>query len=123
MLGSATTTALMGKGFPGEVANVIGCDYALVKGVGTAQVGAAVIPADNVELSATGGQTAVILPTNQVVAECAFLVNPSATTALVFVPVGHTLNGTLNGSLSIATNKAAIMYQYKNKFWASLLTA
>lgn len=121
MIGGSTL-ALMGLGLQGELADIIGADYALVTGVGTTQAGAKAIIGDNAELSASGGQTAFVLPTTQQIAEAVFAVNPSGTTALVFVPLSHTLNGTLNASLSIATNKAAIFWQYKAKFWASILS-
>ena|SRR6266436_5176522 len=119
------TVALMGLGMTGELAGVIGADYQLAVGTGTAQVGAKSLIGDNVELSVSAGQTAVVLPTVQAVAEPVFVVNASATAtaALVFVPSGHTLNGTANASLSVAQNKAAIFWQYKSKFWASILTA
>lgn len=118
----ASTSILMGLGMQGELADIIGADYALVTGVGTTQAGAKAIIGDNAELSASGGQTAFVLPITQAVMEAVFAVNPSGTAALVFVPLAHTLNGTLNASLSIATNKSAIFWQYKPKFWASILT-
>lgn len=121
MIGGSTT-ALMGLGLQGELADIMGADYALVTGVGTAQVGAKAIIGDNAELSASGGQTDFVLPITQAIMEAVFAVNPSGTTARVWVPVGHTLNNVINTNLSIATNKAAIFWQYKPKFWASLLT-
>lgn len=119
------TIALMGLGLSGELAGIIGADYQLAVGTGTAQAGGKNLIGDNVELSASAGQTAFVLPTVQSIAEPVFAVNASATAtaALVFVPLGHTLNGTLNASLSIAQNKAAILWQYKSKFWASILSA
>ncbi len=121
MIGGATIT-LMGMGMPGELANIIGEDYSLAVGTGTAQVGGKILISGNVELSASGGQTAFVLPTSQLIAEAVFAVNPSGTPAVVFVPVGHTLNNVLNASLSIPTNKAAFFWMYKNKFWASILS-
>lgn len=119
------TIALMGLGLSGELAGIIGADYQLAVGVGTAQVGAKALIGDNVELSVSVGQTAVVLPTVQAIAEPVFTANASATatSALVFVPVGHTLNGALNASLAVPQNKAAIFWQYKSKFWASILSA
>jgi len=118
------TVALMGLGLPGELAAIVGADYQLVVGIGTAQVGARSIVGDNAELNVSVGQTAVILPFVQAVAEPVFAFNSSstATSALVFVPVGHTLNNTLNASLAVPQNKAAIFWQYKPKFWASILS-
>lgn len=118
----ASTTALMGLGVQGELADIIGADYFLAVGVGTTQAGARSLIGDNAELSASGGQTDVVLPVSQQIMEAIFAVNPSATTARVWVPVGHTLNGTINTNLSIVTNKSAIFWQYKPKFWFSLLS-
>ena len=124
MIGGSTLT-LMGLGLSGELASIIGADYQLVVGTGTAQVGGKAIIGDNVELNVSVGQTAVVLPFVQAIAEPVFAANSSATatSALVFVPVGHTLNGTLNASLAVPQNKAAIFWQYKSKFWASILSA
>lgn len=123
----ASTLALMGLGMTGELAGIIGADYQLAIGKGTSQATGQTLNGDNVEISASGGQTAVTLPTVQAVAEPVFAVNPSGTAALIFVPLGHTLlqsgSFTLNGNLSLATNKAVIFWQYKPKFWASILTA
>jgi len=118
----ASTTALMGLGLQGELADIMGADYALVVGVGTTQAGAKAIIGDNAELSAASSQTDFVLPITQAIMEAVFAVNPSGTTARVWCPVGHTLNNVANANLSIATNKAAIFWQYKPKFWASLLT-
>lgn len=121
----ANTTVLMGLGLPGEVADLIGADYSLTVGSGTAQVGAKVILGDNAELNVSAGQTAVLLPANQQVAEAIFAVNTSgtATTALIFVPPGHKLNGTTNASFSLAQFKSAVLWQYKFQNWTALLTA
>ncbi len=121
MIGGSTLT-LMGLGMQGELADIMGADYALLVGVGTAQAGAKAIIGDNAELSAASSQTDFVLPTTQQIAEAVFAVNPSGTTARVWCPVGHTLNNVANANLSIATNKAAIFWQYKSKFWASILT-
>lgn len=125
----ANTTALMGFGMQGELADLVGADYSLLVGKGTAQTGAAIILSDNVELNVSVGQTAVVVASlatpQQQIAEPIYFVNTSATAtaALVFVPSGHTLNGSLNGSVSVAQFKTAVLYQYKNKFWASIVSA
>lgn len=120
----ANSVALMGVGVPGELADVIGADYSLAIGKGTTQIGANIIMSDNVELNVSAGQTAVVQPLGQQIAEPVHLVNTSATatTALVFVPSGHTINGSLNGSLSVPQNKGAILWQYKNKFWTGIVS-
>src|SRR5712671_2923019 len=115
MIGGSTLT-LMGLGLPGELADIIGADYFLGAGIGTAQVGARPIVGDNAELTATSGQTDFVLPISQALVEAVFVFNSSATTARVWVPVGHTLNGSANTNLPIATVKAAMFWQYKPKF-------
>lgn len=117
--------ALLGLGIPAQAAELIGANpSARGAGAGTAQTGAKIILSKNSELTPTAGQTAYLLPVANIFQEYLFY-NSAATavTALVFVPAGHTLNGTLNASLSIAQNKAAIVWQYKPNFWASVLTA
>lgn len=118
-----TSDALTGLGMPPLLAKHIGANPSIVNGTGTAQVGAGKILTKNIELNTSGGQTAVIMPSDANVMDEYFIFNPDATTGLVFVPVGHTLNGTLNGSLSVAQNKAAVMWQYKPSNWCSILTA
>jgi hypothetical protein len=43
--------------------------------------------------------------------------NQQSTTALVFVPSGHTLNSVANASVSVAQYASAIIWQYKPKNW------
>lgn len=117
--------ALMGLGMSAQSAEQLGGNpSASGAGVGTAQTGAKTLLSKNSEVTPVGGSTAYLLPAGGVFSEY-LIYNSAATavTALVFVPSGHTLNGSLNASLSIAQNKAAIMWQYKPKFWASILTA
>jgi hypothetical protein len=114
--------ALMGVGFPAHQADLLGGNPSIVNGTGTAQVGAGKVLTKNVELNTSGGQTAVIIP-NGDICQPYFFTNPDATTGLVFPPVGHTMNGTLNASVSVAQNKSAIVWQYKPGFWTSILTA
>ncbi len=121
--------ALMGVGMSGEQAALIGADPSITTGKGTSQTGAAVIFTDNAELSVSSGQTAVIFPgtpaINSAILNDWWITNQSATatSALVFVPSGHKLNGSLNGSLTLAQYKSAIMWQYKYQNWTYLLTA
>lgn len=120
-----TADALMGLGMPAQAAEQLGGNpSARGAGIGTAQTGAKTVISKNTELTPTAGQTAYLLVNGTPFQEYLFY-NSAATavTALVFVPAGHTLNGSLNGSLSIAQNKAAVMWQYKPTFWASILTA
>ena len=121
----ASADALTGLGLPVQLANLLGGNPSQLTCVGTAQSGAAVIKSKNTELVAVTSQTACIFPTDAGVMEPYNIVNPAAaaTTALVFVPSGHTVAGSLNGSVSISQNKSAIIWQYKPKFWAAVVSA
>lgn len=118
-----TADDLAGIGFPGEQAEILGANPQTIAGVGTAQVGAAKILSKNVELTTAGGATAAVLPAAAKINQPHYVVVTTATAGLVFVPLGHSLNGSLNGSLSIAQNKAAILYQYKRNNWTAILSA
>lgn len=120
-----TATALMGLGMAAQPAELLGGEpSARGAGVGTAQVGAKTILSKNSEVTPTAGQTAYILPNSNVFQDYHFY-NSAATavTALIFPPVGHTMNGTLNASVSVAQNKTAIIWQYKPNFWAAVISA
>ena len=114
---------LTGFGMNPIQAEKLGANPATVAGVGTSQSGAAVLKSKSCEVTAASSQTAVIIPSGRGLNEPQHVFNSTSTTALVFAPVGHTLNGTVNGTLSLAQNKAAILWQYNKGYWASILTA
>lgn len=118
-----TSDALLGLGMPAQLAAVLGGNPSILVCAGTTQTTAAVVKTKNVELTAAGGATGAIPPSIFPVMENIKLYNSSGTTAVIYVPVGHTLAGTLNGSLNLATTKACEIYQYKPKFWAYNLSA
>lgn len=118
-----TSDALMGFGMAAQLAATMGGNPSVLTTAGTAQGTAAVIKTKNVELLTAASQTGAIPPSVFPVMEEIMLVNPTATTGVVYVPSGHTLLGSLNGSFNLAQNKAAIMWQYKPKFWAYIVLA
>jgi hypothetical protein len=118
----ATADALTGLGMPAQLAVILGANPHSLTTILTAQATAAKVLSRNTELVTASGQTAARIPSGIGVMEPYFFFNKNADTALVFPPVGDTLNGTLNASVSIAQNKACIVYQYKKGFWASILT-
>jgi hypothetical protein len=122
----ATDDALTGLGMPAQMAALVGATtQTALAGVGTAQTGAALIKSKSVELIPTGGNTAYILNTFGL-NEPVFLFNnaASAVTALVYPPVGGTIQGgSSNASFSIAQDKGVWMWQYKRNAWAAVLTA
>lgn len=118
----ATATALCGLGVPGEWALQLGQEQATIAGVGTTQTGAAILKYQCVELTTGSGQTAFIL-TEQGLANETYVVNSSATAALVYPPSGHYMNGTQNGSFSVAQWKPCTFIEYKKSYWAAQLSA
>lgn len=118
----STSTDFMGLGVNPFLALSLGNDNQLVVATGSTQTTAAPIQTTNTEMTATGAD-GVILPAGRI-GSLHLVYNSSASTGKVYVPVGHTLNGSLNGSLSLTTAaRSAILWQYKLKFWASNLTA
>lgn len=117
-----TQTDLMGVGIPPLPAGILGNTPSALTATGTTQAGAAAMLTHLVEMTATGAD-GIILPSGALIGTPYWVFNSSASTGLVYCPVGHTLNTTSNGSLSMATHKGAVFIQYKIKFWMSILTA
>jgi ABC-type transporter Mla maintaining outer membrane lipid asymmetry ATPase subunit MlaF len=120
----------MGAGMPGEQADLMGADYKLHTGAGTAQTGATVIITQNVEVSVSTGQTALVLGPASGAGAASIMTDywvtnqsATATNALIFVPSGHKLNGSSNASLTLAQFKSAILWQYKYQNWTYVLSA
>jgi hypothetical protein len=120
-----TREDLVGLGMAPEMASVLGNSPQLVTCTGTQQSTAAPIYTHNVELNAQSSQTGAILPSAAKIGTPYYIQNgtASATSGVVYVPVGHTLNGTLNNGFTIAQNKQGYLIQYKKNFWGSNLTA
>jgi hypothetical protein len=124
----ASEDALTGLGMEPHLADLIGAQPNTQAGHGTTQNGATILLGQSNELTTTGGNTTFVFPTSPFATESWDINVPihcfcsSATTAVVYVPSGHKLNGTLNGSLSIAQNKAALFWQYSSKNWVSILS-
>ena len=119
----ATGDDLTGFGFSSQQAALLGAQPNKTTGVGTAQSGAAVLISRMTELNPASSNTAFVIPTDAKVMNPYFLTNQQSTTALVYVPSGHSLNGTSNASVSVAQNKSLIVWQYKSKNWTYVLTA
>jgi len=112
----------MGLSMPPFLAGVLGNSPLALTAAGTTQATATLIRAHNIEMTATGAD-GIRMPVDAKTGTPYFIYNSSGSTGLVYVGSGDTLNSTLNGSLSLATHKAAIIWQYKEGFWASVLTA
>jgi len=115
---------LCGLGMSPGLATVLGnTDNALTCAASGAQAGAAAVKTHNTELVAAGGADSAILPSTAKVGTPYFFYTSSTTSAKVFVPVGHNLAGSANGSVTIAQGKAAIIWQYKLSNWAYVILA
>jgi hypothetical protein len=117
----ALQTDLMGASMPYNLAAILGYAPQLVAAAGTTQANAATVASKLIEMTATGAD-GIILPSADL-GTPTWVFNSSGSTGLVYVPSGHTLNTSLNGSLSLTTHKLACFVQYKNKFWGSILSA
>ena len=121
-----TSDALMGFGMPSQQASQLGANPNALTTTGTSQTTAAVLKSRNTELVTAASQTGAIPPATAGVFDLYFITNQASTPAVVYVPVGHTLNGSLNGTVasgSLAQFKTVILYQYKSKNWTYILTA
>lgn len=118
-----TSDALMGLGVPGQQAEALGDNPHQLTTTGTAQGTAATIKSKDTELLTAGSQTGAIFPASAPINSQYSIVNPTATTGVIYAPSGHTMGGTLNGSFNLAQNKAAIVWQYKRTFWTYVLLA
>lgn len=117
-----TSQDYMGLGMPGQMAAMIGNDPVALTAAGSTQATATLITSHLIEMTATGAD-GLILPTTPRIGTPYWVFNSSASTGLVYCPVGHTMNTTSNGSVSVATHKGVVVIQYKRLFWMSILTA
>lgn len=114
---------LVGLGMPPELARVLGNTANALTCTGTSQATAATIKTHNTELVAASSQTGAIFNSNSLVGSPFYLFTSSSTSAVVYPPTGQTLNGTQNGTFTLAQNKAAIAIQFKKGSWSTVLTA
>ena len=123
------STDLVGLGMAPDLAGELGHTAStLVCLVSSTQTGAAKVLTKNVELTAAdASHNSAILPSAAKVGNSYYFFTSTATSAIVYVPVGDYLNASQNAGLTIAQNKAAIMWRYKISagvgYWASVLTA
>lgn len=120
------STTLMAVGIPAEQANRLGYeDRVPLDGNGTIQATATEIVANNtnVALGTSVGDTAFRLPADAEYFQPYFALNTNAETALIFPPVGDTIDsGALNASVSIAEDTARIFQRVEEGRWVSILT-
>ena len=114
-------TDLVGLGFPPQVADELGHQASAVTCAGTTQATATPALTKNVTLTAASSLTGVIIRSTAAIGTPHYFSNPSATGALVYTPVGSTLNGAASTvPLTLAQNKAAILIQTARGVWVSI---
>lgn len=118
----ATPTALCGVGIAAMAAAVLGNELTTATATGTgSQTNSVAVKSSMVKLVAAGGTDSFILPASDVFSDLIgkpiFLTNASGTTAVVFCPVGATMNGSSNGSFSIPNAKFGIAIQISKGVW------
>lgn len=84
---------LMGTGMPSMQADLLGYDPQAVTATGTTQATAAAIRSEMPQITATGGATGAILPSDAKIGSPFFVSSIGGTAAKIYAPVGHTLNG------------------------------
>jgi hypothetical protein len=114
-----TADDLTGLGMAPSLASELGNQPTSLTCTGTSQGTAATVKSKNVELNAQSSQTGAILPSGMKVGSPCYFANgtTSATSAVVYAPVGHYFNGTLNASTTIAQTGSLIAFQYKKGYW------
>lgn len=123
---------LVGLGVPPQVAETLGGTPATIAGTGTTQAAAAAINTKSAILNAQSSNTAFYLPTATAATIAArtlfapYYLNYgtiSAASPIVFVGVGGTMNGVLNGSVTLASGQAMIAWQVASGQYYSVKTA
>jgi hypothetical protein len=119
-----SSVALMGLGMPAQLAALVGMDPTNLTTTGTTQGTAAKVLSKNVKLTTAASQTGAVIPSGYSVGQVFYFFNSTATTGIVYAPVGDTLNGAASTTgQNVAQNKMCIMYQYAKGAWASLVAA
>ncbi len=118
-----TQTDLTGVGMPPLQASILGNQPQAVTCAGTAQTTATAMLTHNTVLTAAGSQTGAILPSGGLMGTPYWTACASSTSAVIYCPSGHSLNGLSNNSLTLAQNKAAVLMRYAGNQWFSIITA
>jgi len=112
-------TDLTGLGMSSQLAAALGNQPNIVNCLGTALSGAANVLTKNSELVASASNTGVALLATAHIGSPFYFFCSSSTSAVIYVPSGHYLNGTQNGTYTLAQNTALAIMQYKRTYWAA----
>lgn len=120
----STVLDLMGSSMPGPLANRLGNTPLTQAGATTANTTATLIQGHVTNATTASSQTAFIFNSAVSLGAPFWFFNSSATTALVFPPVGGNFNGgSTDASFSVAQNKTAIFMRISANNWIVNLTA
>lgn len=120
-LGTTSVSTLTSSGAvtapTATINNIVGVPVTLA-GVGTTQAGAATITSSITRLATSVGQTAFVLPNTT--GQMFFIHNTTATSALVYPPVGGTIDGgATDASITITYNSTKLIFATSStEFWS-----
>lgn len=119
----ATQNDLMGVGFAAAQATLIGNTPTSVTGVGTTQATGATLRSMT-SCVTTGGATAYTISATTTLSRLYFVYNGSATTALIYPPVGGAIGGgATDAAFSLAQGKAVLIWRFSTTVFPAILTA
>lgn len=114
---------LVGLGMSAQLAAELGNQPSTLVTTGTTQATAAKVLTKNVTLTTAGSATGAVIPSGKIGSPY-FFFNPTATSGVIYAPVGDNLNGAASTTgLTLAQNKGAMLWQTSKGNWASILTA
>lgn len=117
-----TSDDLAGLGLPMELSAVLGYNPSNLTCTGTTQATAAAALGKNVTVNAQTSQTGAIIAASSKIGTPHYFSNGTAstTTALIYAPVGHTLNGVASTTpYTLAQNAGVFLFQASLKNWFS----
>ena len=117
------STDLMGLGLPPQISAQLGNQAAVHTCTGTTNATAVLIKTHMPELVAASSQTGAIFNSAALVGSPYFVFCSSSTAAVVYPPVGKTMNGTTDLGVTVAQNKMCVFIQFAVGKWCSNLTA
>jgi hypothetical protein len=115
-----TADDLTGLGMAYELAALLGNQPANLTATGTTQSTAALALTKNSYINAQTNQTGVIINSTAKIGTPHYFSNgtASATSALIYAPTGHTLNGVASSTpLTLAQNRMCTFFQASLKNW------
>lgn len=108
---------LMGFSMPFDLAGELGNNPQAVAGSGTTQTGTpGAILSHMAEVTGTSSNTAAILPVGKIGTPY-YIASVGGTAAKIYVPSGHSLNGTSNGAATFSGTGLLIFIQTSLKKW------